>query len=62
MWRPGQQKALQDIKAQLASPPTLALYSPDAPTKICADASAYGLGAVILQQMDGSLWKPIAFA
>jgi hypothetical protein len=62
VWGPGQQKAFQDIKAQLASPPTLALYSPDAPTKICADASAYGLGAVILQQMDGSLWKPIAFA
>ena len=42
--------------------PTLALYSPDAPTKICADESTYGLGAVILQLTDDSLWKPIAFA
>ena len=49
------------IKAELARPTTLALYSPDAPTKIVADASAYGLGAVLLQQQSWE-WQSVAFA
>ena len=49
------------IKAELARPTTLALYSPDALTKIAADASAYGMGAVLLQQQSGA-WQPVAFA
>ena len=32
-----------------------------APTKIAAYASAYGLGAVLLQHVSG-LWKPVSFA
>ena len=39
----------------------LALYSPKAPTKISADASSYGLGAVLLQQIEEK-WKPVAYA
>ena len=29
--------------------------------KVCADASSYRLGTVLLQQQ-GELWKPVAFA
>lgn len=41
-------------------PTVLALYNPQAPTKVSADASWYGLGAVLLQQVD-NVWKPVAY-
>ena len=62
MWGPTQAGAFKEIKAELARPTMLALYNPDAPIKICADASAYGLGAVLLQQQHDDEWKPVAFA
>jgi hypothetical protein len=37
------------------------LYDPQAETKIAADASSFGLGAVLLQHKD-SIWKAVAFA
>ena len=52
---------IKAIKAELGRPTTLALYSPDAPTKIVADASAYGLGAVLLQGQSRA-WQSVAFA
>ena len=39
---------------------TLALYDPSASTKILADASAFGLEAVLLQKSE-STGKPVAF-
>ena len=60
MWGPAQEEAFKEVKAELTRPTTLALYSPDLPTKICADASTYGLGAVLLQEHNE--WKPVAFA
>ena len=39
----------------------LRLYNPEAPTKVSADASSHGLGAVLLQQLD-SAWRPVAYA
>ena len=58
---PAQAGAFKEIKAELAKPTTLGLYNPDVPTKICAEASAYGLGAVLLQQQHDDEWKPVAF-
>lgn len=60
-WGPAQSSAFLKVKQELSKPTTLALYDPSAPTKIAADASAFGLGAVILQKAD-SIWKPVAFA
>ena len=50
------------MKEELTKPTVLALYNPNARTKICADASAYGLGAVLLQHHEREDWKPIAYA
>ena len=46
------------MKLELTRPTVLALYNPNAPTKISADASAYGLGAVLLQEAE-SAWRPV---
>ena len=46
VWELAQDATFEVIKAELARPTTLALYSPEAPTKIAADASAYGMGTV----------------
>ena len=53
-------EAFNAIKLELTNPATLALYDPAIPKKISADASAYGLGAVLLQQ-HADMWQP-AFA
>ena len=62
IWGPEQDKAFLAVKEELAKPTTLALYDPAASTKVAADASSFGLGAVLLQQNQQHMWKPIAFA
>ena len=39
----------------------LALYDPLAELKVCSDASAYGLGAVLMQKCNNQ-WKAVAYA
>ena len=61
LWTETQDKAFVQIKDELSKPTVLALYNPQASTKISADASSYGLGAVLLQKHEET-WKPIAYA
>jgi len=61
LWGPEQDTAFTNVKKELTKPTVLALYNPEAPTKVCADASSYGLGAVLMQKQ-GTEWKPIAYA
>ena len=42
-------------------PTVLALFDVNAVVKVSADASSFGLGAVLLQQNNSS-WQPVAFA
>lgn len=58
VWGPPQQKAFEEIKS---TAPVLALYDPNKETKISADASSFGFGAVLLQRQDAETWRPLAF-
>ena len=60
-WTDTQEESFNKLKEDISSPRVLALYDPSATTKVSADASAYGLGAVLLQQQDDK-WHPVAFA
>ena len=61
LWVPTQEDAFHKIKDELSSNRILAWYDPAADTKVSADASAYGLGVVLLQIQDGQ-WKPVVYA
>ena len=61
LWGPEQDRSFLAIKNELTKPTILTLYDPLAPMKVCADASSYGLGAVLLQKQN-TMWKPVAYA
>ena len=61
IWGPAQQEAFEKLKAEIATLRVLPHYDVIADTKISADTSSYGLGAVLLQYHSDT-WKPVAFA
>ena len=61
VWGPSQKQAFQQTKDELSKLTTLTHYDLEATTKVSADASSFGLGAVLLQQSQGH-WKPVAYA
>ena len=54
--------AFESAKKELVSSQLLAHYDPDLPIKMAADASAYGVGAVISHVFPNGHEKPVAFA
>ena len=60
-WGPAQEEAYVKVKAELTALTDLALYDPQADTKISVDASSHGLGAVLLQKNQQE-WRPVAYA
>lgn len=61
VWGYAQQKAFDQLKSELTSTPVLTLYDPNKDLKLSADASSYGLGAVLFQK-EGEQWRPVAYA
>jgi len=39
----------------------LVLYDPTAKLKVSADASPFGLGAVLIEENGGGEWRPVAY-
>ena len=52
-WEHEQQDAFRELKHRLSSAETLAYFDKSAPTKVIADASPVGLGAVLVQEQQG---------
>ena len=60
-WNSAQNTAFNNVKAELTKPRVLTHYNVNADLKISADASSYGLGAVLLQK-NGQSWQPVTYA
>ncbi|CAM1322183.1 Uncharacterised protein r2_g3063 [Pycnogonum litorale] len=60
-WDHPQEEAFCKIKALLTSSSLLSHYDSQLPTKVSADASSYGLGAVLCQRT-GDVWKSVCYA
>ena len=61
IWGPAQQNSFDDLKKLLTTYPVLALYDPSRETTVSADASSFGLGAVLLQRQPSGEQKPVAY-
>lgn len=61
LWGPDQANSYRQLQLELTTPKVLTHYNPEFPMKISADASSYGIGAVLLQQIDEK-WLPVAYA
>lgn len=60
LWRDKQKTAFDSIKEDLTRAPALALYDTERETTVSADASSYGLKAVIRQKQTNGELKPVA--
>ena len=61
-WSKDCDRAFQKAKESLSQAPVLIHYDPELPLVLAADASPYGIGAVISHQLPDGLERPVAFA
>ena len=62
VWSATCERAFQLVKKKLTCASVLAFYDPRLPLRVAADASAYGIGAVLTQIMPQGQERPAAFA
>jgi len=61
IWGEPQQTAFDKTKEVLTKSPVLVLFDPNLETTVSADASSFGLGAVLLQKQPTGALKPVAY-
>lgn len=61
-WGPAQEQALSYVKDVIGSARVMANYDAKYPTILSADASSFGLGAVLMQVQPNNEKRPVAFA
>lgn len=61
IWSHDQEECFKNLKRILTKEPVLKFYDPERSTRISADASQYGHGAV-LPQLHQNDWQPVAYA
>lgn len=61
-WSKACQQSFKEAKKRLTSSSVLTHFDPQLPILLACDASAYGVGAVILHCMPDGIEKPIAYA
>lgn len=59
-WNSNHQKEFDKLKPRISEAPVLRYYNEKRKTKISADASKSGIGAVLLQEY-GKRWRPVAY-
>lgn len=59
---PAQEQALPYVKGVIGSARVMANYDAKYPTILSADASSFGLGAVLMQVQPNNEKRPVAFA
>ena len=61
VWGEPQRKSFKKVKQVLTNSPVVALFDPNLETVLSADASSFGLGAVLLQRHTSGELQPVAF-
>ena len=62
IWSKPQDDAFDELKTELSSDRVLALYNAEREIVVSADASSFGLGAVIMQRQPSGEMRPVAYA
>lgn len=61
IWDSAQKDTFETIKRHLVSMPVSDIYDTQLQTKVIADASSHGIGAVMVHKHLEGTWKPVAF-